>query len=556
MLISKALVYRKMLPVTKYRFINRIFTFRLPAWPLATITALLPERTGAPAAQQQLGATKLSNGPRPASSWVLPLLILFVLVNLGLAFFRSYHLRLDGDIAPIVLPRADYAHVLHDPFGWAVLTHNSIYAGPNRFFAHLAMYTYWRNVPLLLQAFLSPINSLYAAQALFNTVVQALLLYVMGWYATGTRRLRSGRLWLAMALMAPFFQTTGYNRQMAIIDNAVTYNFFYAFPLLLLLVLLWPFYRALSQGQPIRLAGGQLVAMLLLALVLSFNGPIITGTVLVLLLGIGLHLLHQRWGQPVSQWLRGLPWRPALLWGCFGVLCLYSLYIGRNNSENIATTTVSVGERYQLLPHGTLAILTDRLGLPLLIVGCLINLLLVRYLLPRTAENRRLSPTLGWIVLFAVVYALLLPLGGYRPYRPYILHHDCIVPITVALVAFYALSAVRLLSQLRGTPQRCYIGALVVIAAVYMNADRRLYKYGDRVREYESLQLLARPDAPALVRLPHRVTVVTWDPVTEPVGSITSAEMLRYWRVTNGLKLYYFPPYQQDTPFDWGDDRL
>lgn len=545
-----------MLPSTKYRLINKFTTPRLSAWPLATITALLPERLAAPAAQQPLIARKAPAAPKPAPAWVLPLLVLFVLINLGLAFFRSYHIRLDGDIAPIVLPRADYAHVLHDPFGWDVLTHNSIYAGPNRFFAHLAMYTYWRNVPLLLQTFLSPIDSLYAAQALFNTVVQALLLYVMGWYATGTRRLRSGRLWLAMALMAPFFQTTGYNRQMAIMDNAVTYNFFYALPLLVLLVLLWPLYRALSQGQPVRLSSVQLVAMLLLALVLSFNGPIITGTVLVLLLGIGLHLVRQRWGQPISQWLRGLPWQPTLLWGWFGVLCLYSLYIGRNNSENITTMTVSVSERYQLLPHGALAILTYRLGLPLLIAGCLVNLWLVRQLLPRTAETRRLSLTLGWIGLFALVYSLLLPLGGYRPYRAYILHHDCIVPITVALVAFYALSAVRLLSQLRGSRQRWYIGVLVIVAGVYMNADRRLYMYGERVRDYQALQLLARPDAPAVVQLPHRVNVLTWDPVTEPAGSITSAEMLRYWHVTNDLKLFYFPPYKEDALLEWGDDRL
>jgi len=517
---------------------------------------VLPERLAAPQrpAAAQPAAAKMPVPPAPP--WLVPLLVLFVLVNLGLAFFRHYQLRLDGDITAIVLPRADYAHVLRDPFGWAVLAHNSVYAGPNRFFAHIAMYTYWRQVPLLLQAFMRPIDSLYATQAVFNTGVQALLLYVMGWYATGTRRLRSGRLWLAMALMLPFFQTTGYNRQMAIMDNSVTYNFFYALPLLLLLVLLWPLYRAVSQGQAVRLSAWQLVAMLALALVLSFNGPIITGTVLILLLGIGLHLARQRWRWPVGQWLRGLPWRPVLLWGWFGGLCLYSLYIGRNNSENLTTMTVSVAQRYQLLPHGVRAILTDRLGLPLLLGGCLVNLVLVRYLLPPTPENRRLRPTLGWVGLFALAYALLLPLGGYRPYRPYILHHDCIVPITVALVVFYGLSAGRLLGQLQGAQRRWYIGALVVVAFIYLNADRRLYKYGDKVREYQALQLLARPDAPAVVRLPHRETVLAWDPITEPASSITIAEMLRYWRVTNGLKLYYFPPYQPDTHLVWDDSKL
>jgi len=543
-----------MLPTTRYRVISQLFTTRLSVWPLTAITALLPERPEARPASKSLLVKPLPAKQPPRAvqprqqPWLSPLLIVFVLVNLGLAFFRSYHLRLDGDIAPIVLPRGDYAHVLHDPFGWAVLTRQQVYAGPNRFFAHITMCLYWRNVPLLLQAFMSPIASLYTAQALFNTGVQALLLYVMGWYATGTRRLGSRKLWLAMALMIPFFQTTGYNRQMAIMDNAVTYNFFYPLPLLLLLVLLWPLYRAVSQGQPVRLSTSQLVAMLLLAVVLSFNGPIITGTVLVLLLGVGLHTARQRWQQPVRYWLQGLPWRPALLWGWFGVLCLYSLYIGRNNSENITTMTVTIGERYQLVPYGIFYMLTHRLGLPLLVLGCLANVWLVRRLLPATAENRRLGPTLRWVGLFASVYILLLPLGGYRPYRPHILHHDCIVPITVGLVAFYGLSTLRLLTQLRGWQQRCYIGALVIIAAIYLNADRRLYKYDDKVRELQALQMLAQPNAPAVVQLPLRCTVVSWDPITDPVSSITNAEMLRYWRVTNGLKLYYFSPNQEDTP--------
>jgi len=549
-----------MLPITRYQVIRQFLTTHLFARPLATVTALLPERLEAsPAPAPPLRKPLPTRSPVRAAQfrrqpWLLPLLVVFVLVNLGLVFFRNYYLRLDGDITPIVLPRADYAHILHDPFGWAALTSQSVYAGPNRFFAHIAMYLYWRNVPLLLQAFMSPITSLYTAQALFNTTVQMLLLYVMGWYATGTRRLGSRRLWLAMALMIPFFQTTGYNQQMAIMDNEVTYNFFYSFPLLLLLVLLWPLYRAVSQGQPVRLSAPQWVGMLLLAVVLAFNGPIITGMVLVLLLGVGLHTARRRWHRPVGQWLQGLPWRPALLWGWFGLLCLYSLYIGRYNSENITTASVSIAERYQRVPYGSFYILTMRLGLPLLMLTCLANWWLVRRLLPATFENRRLGTTLGWLGLFAVVYALLLPLGGYRPYRPYILHHDCIVPITVGFVIFYALSAGRLLAQLRGLPLRYYIGAMVAMAAIYINADRRLYKYGDKIREYEALQLLAQPNTPAVVQIPHFSNVLSWDPVTNPISSLTNAEMLNYWHITNGLKMYYFPPDKLDKPLVWDGD--
>jgi hypothetical protein len=38
------------------------------------------------------------------------------------------------------------------------------------------------------------------------------------------------------------------------------------------------------------------------------------------------------------------------------------------------------------------------------------------------------------------------------------------------------------------------------------------------------------------------------------VSSLTNAEMLNYWHVTNGLKMYYFSPDTPDTPLVWDGD--
>jgi hypothetical protein len=512
----------------------------MPALAMAATAVLLPERaTRRPAARP---TTKLQPAaPLVPTQWLLPVLVLAVVAGLALTFIRKYHAPLDGDIAPIVWPRADYAHVLRDPFGWEALVHQRIYAGPNRFFAHMGMFLYFRHVPLWLQHVLSPIDSLYAAVALFNTGVQALLLYVMGWYASGTRRLSSLRLWLSMALMLPFFQTTGYYSQMGIIDNSATYNFFYALPLALLLVLLWPQYRAVSQGLPVRLAWPKLAAMLLLCVVLAFNGPIITGTVLVLLAGVGLHWGWQRRRLPVAEWLRGLPWRPVLLWSWLGALCVYSLYIGRYNTENLTTSMRTLGERFQLVPAGVFHALTDRIGLLLLVLGCVANVQLIRRAVPPSGQGVRILYTLRWVGVFALVYSLLLPLGGYRPYRPYILNHDSILPITVALVVCYSLSASYLLMQLRGRWQRWYGLAALAIAFIYLNADRRLLPPDNNIQERAALALLAQAGPGPVVRLPQKCSVLSWQPITEPLSSVTCAELLEYWHVTKGRKLYYQP---------------
>ena len=471
--------------------------------------------------------------------WFLACLVLAVLADLAFTYAQNMRLTIDGDLAAIVVPRADYAAVLHDPLGLGVLLRGGWYAAPNRFFAHLVTREYCLRVPLWLQAVASPITSVYAAMALFNTLVQALLLYVLGWYATGTRRLGSGRLWGAMALLFPFFQTSGYQGQMAIIDNSLSYNFAYALPLLLLLVLLWPLYRAAWRGQPLRLAWYQWGLMLLLSVALALSGPIIGGVALVLLGGMGLRLAWRRWQQPANR-LRALPWPGLLLGGWLGAWCLYSLYIGRHNTENISTATHSLSQRYQLLPYGIFDELTSKLGLPLLVGCCLANAWLIGRLLPPTAEARGIRRVLRWVGWFALVYVGLLPLGGYRSYRPVILRHDTIMPITIGLITFYALSAGYLLRQLLGRPLRLYGAGVALVAFIFIFADRRLYPRHDNAGERQALALLAQAGPRPVVRLPENCTVLSWEPITNPSESLTNAELLVHWGITKNRKLYYY----------------
>ncbi len=175
--------------------------------------------------------------------YLLPLLVLFVALDLAYTGWENYQMPLDGDLARIVLPAPAARPVLSDPFGWAALTRHEVYLAPNRFFAHIAMVGYFKSVPFGLQRLLSPISSVYAAGALFSALVQALVLYVLGMYASGSAR-PGRRFWLVVALLVPLFQAASNHNQMGIIDNAVTYTFFYAFPLALLLLFYWPFYQA------------------------------------------------------------------------------------------------------------------------------------------------------------------------------------------------------------------------------------------------------------------------------------------------------------------------
>jgi hypothetical protein len=469
-------------------------------------------------------------------------LILFVLLDLGFTFFQANQLPLEGDMVDIVLPGPGCQHVLQDPFGWAVLSRDSVYVAPNRFFAHAAMGGYFKTVPFALQRLMPPIDSVYAACALFGVLVQALLLYVLAVYSTGSYSLRQRQLWVSAALLVPLFQLGGYNDQMGILDRAITYTFFYAFPMALLLLLLLPFYLAARRGEPLRLSWPRRLALVALMVVLAFNGAIITGVVAVLFFGIGVHWLLQQWQSGarfgLGQWLsrvRQLPGLPVALLGIFTLLCLYSLYIGRNELEG-TDHTLPLWQRYTRIPAGIFW-LFRRPGLPVLLVGTLLNVWLVRRLLPTSDESRHVGRVLQWLVLFGVVYVLLLPLGGYREYRPLIIRRDSIMPLLLGLMFLYGLSTQLLLRQLPGTLRHRYLAGVLIVSTFFMLSDQP-FLTNNNACERENLARLAASPEP-VVRLGAGCTVASWWKINEPQYSENSARLLQYWGITKDEKRYY-----------------
>lgn len=473
--------------------------------------------------------------------FLFALLVLFVLVDLGYTFVQCYHVPLEGDL-PSIVAGPECQQVLGDPFGWAVLTRNEVYIAPNRFFAHAAMVSYFKSVPFALQRFTDPISSVYAACALFGTLVQALLLYVLGVYISGSYGLGRRRLWLAVALVVPLFQTSGYNDQMGIIEQAITYTFFYAFPMLLLLLLLLPFYRAAYSGQPLRLSWPRRLALVGLMVVLAFNGAIIPGTVGILCLCLVLHWVVEQWQigarfRP-SDWLdraRRLPRLAPALLGVFAGLCLYSLFLGRNELESVGQE-LPLWERYARIPAG-LAWQYRKLGMPLLTLAVLANAQLIRRLMPATADSQRVLRTVRWLGLFAAVYLLLLPLGGYREYRALIVRRDSVIPLILGLMFCYGLSTCFLLHHLPARPRRWYLAAVVLFSAIYLNADKRLPTVTNAC-ERESLTRLAHATEP-VVRLGAGCTVMSWHQIKNPQESESRAQLLEYWGITQGKRLYY-----------------
>jgi hypothetical protein len=492
-------------------------------------------------------ATSLSSsgaaGARRGWYWPAGLAVL-VLLDLAFTFWLNYQLPLDGDLAPTVLPAPWYAQVLHDPFGWSALTRHELYSGPNRFFAHAAMGVYWKLGPRLLQHLLPPISSLYVASALFTTLTQAGLLFLLARLVQLATGAGPAQLWVIAALLVPFFQTArGFYEQMGITDRAVTYTFFYGFAMLLLLVLVLPFYRAALRQQSLRLPWPQVLLLMGLMVVVSFNGPVATATVAVLPALVAgywawqqLQRLHH--SAPASPgWLGG---QTLGLLAILAGLSVYSFYIGRYNIENSHTHTV--WQLYRLLPGGLAHYLLFQPGLPVLLLAVLLNVLLVRRR-PASPARQRLLRTLGWVGAFGMLYVLLLPLGGYRSYRPYLLRNDTAVPVLLGVLFAYGYSTYFLLGQLGGRGRGAYVLGVLALSAFFLRADGQPDRSPTNDCERWSLDQLARASEP-VVEVAGFCPVLTWGLVATPPESAIVGQMLYYWHVTPTVKTYYQKPPQ------------
>ncbi|MBC8083760.1 MAG: hypothetical protein H7Z21_11160, partial [Hymenobacter sp.] len=180
-----------------------------------------------------------------------------------------------------------------------------------------------------------------------------------------------------------------------------------------------------------------------------------------------------------------------------------------------------------------------KLGLPLLVLATLANAQLIRRLLPPTADSRRLLRIMGWLGIFALLYLLLLPLGGYREYRALIVRRDSVMPLILGLMFVYGLSAHFLLYHLPVRSRRWYVVGVLVFSAIYINADSFRTKENNACERLGLERLARAPESEPVVRLSAECTVMSWWKINDPQYSETNARLLEYWGITAGRKRYY-----------------
>lgn len=468
-------------------------------------------------------------------------LILFLLGDLTYSFVEYYFTPIDGDLTSGIVYNEHIQKIFDDPFGFKMLITGDRHINPNRFFSHIFQKEYMQAVPLWLQNFTDPITSVYLSCALLKMFVHLLFLFILGGLISGTYNILKKPFLIATALIVPFIQANGYWGHMGINDRATTYVFFFAFPLVLLLAFLTSIYRITYLKITPNVGLLMFFLSFTAAVVLPLSGPLVPGVVLIVCLMVFAYYFQNLskevgisfFGKMVKVFLK-TPRSIYIFLIPIAVVSLYSLFLGRFDS-NFQETEISVSQRYHRLPLGIYYQITQSLGVPLLLIIIAVNVFLIKKF-THTGGGEKIVGTLRWIGLFALIYLLLLPLGGYRPYRPNILRYDTFIPITITLIYFYGSSTYFLFNNLPGRNLKYYGVFLLALFAIYMNYDRiETEKYRFERQCIESL--VKSPNE--VTKLPATFNVMSWYPLTDPKQSESNATMLKFWNITKEKKLHY-----------------
>jgi hypothetical protein len=455
------------------------------------------------------------------------LIVLLVLVDFAYSFYQHFHTHFDGDMASFILRTDRWRQLYSDPFGFNVIFGNQSYPDPNRFFSHWAMSSYFRLMPFLLQRFMTPLNSIYFSCAIIKTLTQGLLIFLLSALISG-RNIRTPQFWRVALFVTPLFQTFGYNGHMGIIDQSISYFFFYAFPFAFLFL----FYSIIYFSKK-KLATFKILILFVLCIVLPYSGPLISG-IIIIANPLILFIIYTK-GKLKTKTISPQPlkWISIILCLQF-LLAGLSLYIGMHNSINEIDPTPLI-ERFRRLPLGIFYLLTQKLGLPLLVLIVIFGLVFIRNKY-NSAEGKVILKVSTFLLTFSVCYIFLLPFGGYRSYRPNILRFDTFMPITFILITLFGMICYYLSNVLQPKPLKSFIVIFTLIAVVYSNSDRSTFK--DYYCERTALENISNSPE-QIVKINSDCTIMAWNKIADPDLSTEPACLLYYFRITKEKKLYF-----------------
>lgn len=433
-----------------------------------------------------------------ANFWVIAALAL-----IGDILHSTYtfsNIPLDGDVGRISGPVLWYEDVLRDPFGFIAISQDSHYGGAGRFFCHFSCKWWFDDFHHFLSKFLkNPIERIFINSSSFVFVLQIAFVYLAYLYAKGKDAF-SWKMFFPIALLSSVFIQFGHFYDcIGIFDRSINYTFFYAFPILVLAIYFYPFFKWHQSEGNYKVPLFWHLLLIVLAPLLSFSGPLIQ-PVLFLIIVVYVGLLMS----PLKDYRLKMN-KPLLAQlFLFLVLSIYAYYVSKYNSE--ANFSIPLLKRYALMIKGIGRLMTWSLAWPYIIAAFGLSLYLVRKY--EVIEWRKLRILLVFVFAFIVAYLFLLPLGGYRSYRPLIVRYDTFLPVTLGVLFLLFYMMYHLFKNLELKVWKWYSLFYLAVVASFFIADRKLQEEANYCQQGYMKQMLMSDSS--VVKIPFTCNMLTW----------------------------------------------
>jgi hypothetical protein len=421
-----------------------------------------------------------------------------------------------------------FSDIIYISPSFNVISNNFNAENPNRYYSHLAFRSYFRNVPFFVQKFTNPIDSVYIASAIAKIVIQIVFIVVLTLMVIKFLG-KFEMLFLTIPiLIIPFFQTNGAVETIGIIDPSITYNFFYSLPLLFFLIYLGLFFWVLNNFNN-KYKYVVIGLLLILVLIIPFSGPLIAPLMAIFSMII-LLLRVLNYEIVKSEILKSYDLKNFII--IFSItsllISIYSIFLGTYNSIG-SFSDVTLSEQYNRLFLGIHHYFIERDELQALILFTLFNSIIIRLFFYEKFGKIIVSIYLLFL-FFICIYILLLPFGGYRDYRPFILRYDILMPLTVGLVLFFAFSVVFIIKNSKMYKLK-FVFLIIVFYYLIDLHKKDLIDFQSNKCQIEALEELANSNS-TKVDLFYECEVLSWGRVNKYEDAYYIGKLLFFWNIT------------------------
>lgn len=429
-------------------------------------------------------------------------MILFLGFDLILSAYHYYHFSFDGDLTKIGTPILWYENVMNDPFGINAVTTKIEYGGAGRYFCH--QYTVWwcKYGFNLVHSFIKdPVVSVYLMASLFAMLVHVMFLGISYVYIRLVRPMNGLLTLCCLCICTLFIQYGKYYHSIGIIDRSSSYIFFYAFPLLIFALYAYPFFKA-YQTANYKLPTWIHLMLIPLTFIVSFSCALIQPIVFIIAILSSIFFIYLPKDSRWNQFLKSNHIRFHFLF--LLAVCLYAFYVTQFNVEKTHINTLA--DRYFLLIKGIYYLFFYDTALIYMGIWIGINLFMLNKM--NDASFKFYRNQLGLILLFSILYVGLLPFGGYRTYRPYIVRYDTFMPVTFALIYFIGITTIHILALNNTKYSKGYIGLIVLFIGIFTWVDRDLES--NHNKEQKEVLYILHHSSDTLINMPRHCNVGTW----------------------------------------------